>query len=198
MKVVKGSKITKKAAPYYVELSNAYANLEKFSDDLGPTNTIDNLITKTGVAKQSNNFKIREEARRKTRKEKYIEELNDDVIIDWYIAKVEDERTSIEKRKQQRKRHSEKTSVKPSILERERGINQTVATATRRLFQQIKKGSTKRVKFAMQPLVQILDAGEEPVMITYDSGADGNYVSEEDRARLGMPILRQSKRRVGV
>ena len=56
MKVVKGSKITKKAYPYYVELSNAYANLEKFSDDPGPTNTIDNIITKTGVAKQPNNF----------------------------------------------------------------------------------------------------------------------------------------------
>ena len=100
MKVVKGSKITKKAAPYYVELSNAYANLEKFSDDPGQTNTINNLITKTGVAKQPSNFKIKAEARRKTRKEKYIEELNDDDIIDLYIPNVEDGRTSIAKREQ--------------------------------------------------------------------------------------------------
>ena len=57
MKVVKGSKITKKAAPYYIELSNAYANLEKFSDDPCPTNTITNYITKTGVAKQPSNIK---------------------------------------------------------------------------------------------------------------------------------------------
>ena len=35
-------------------------------------------------------------------------------------------------------------------------------------------------------------------MITYDSEADGNYVSEEDRSRLGMPILKQSKRRLVV
>ena len=35
-------------------------------------------------------------------------------------------------------------------------------------------------------------------MITYDSGVDGNYVSEEERARLGMLILQKSKRRVGV
>ena len=73
-----------------------------------------------------------------------------------------------------------------------------VATAERRMFQQTKKGSTKRVRFAMQPSVQRFDAGEEPLMITYDSGADGNYVSKEDQARLGMPTLRQSKRRVGV
>ena len=108
MKVVKGSKITKKAAPYYVELSNAYANLEKFSDDPGQTNTINNLITKTGVAKQPRYFKIKAEARQKTRKDKYIEELDDNGIIDWYIAKVEDERTYIAKREQQRKRHSDK------------------------------------------------------------------------------------------
>ena len=120
MKVVKGSKITKKAAPYYIELSNAYENLEKFSDDPGPTNPINNLITKTGVAKQPSNFKIKAEARQKTRKERYIEELNDDGIIYWYIAKVEDERKSIEKREQQRKRHSDKTSVNPSILEKEK------------------------------------------------------------------------------
>ena len=82
MKVVKGSKIAKKAAPYYVELSNAYANLQKFSDYPGPTNTINDLITKTGVAKQPINFKIKAEAQRKTRKEKYIEELNDYGIID--------------------------------------------------------------------------------------------------------------------
>ena len=34
--------------------------------------------------------------------------------------------------------------------------------------------------------------------ITYDSGADGNYVSKEDRASLKLPILRTSHRRVGV
>jgi len=35
-------------------------------------------------------------------------------------------------------------------------------------------------------------------MITYDSGADGNYLSEMDRARAGLPILRPSTRKVGV
>ena len=111
---------------------------------------------------------------------------------------MEDERTATAKNEQQRKWHSDKTSVKPSILEKGRGMGMTVATAARRLVQQIKRGRTKRVRFAMQPLVQNFDVGEELVMITYDSGADGNYVSEEDRARLGMPILQESKRRVGV
>ena len=73
-----------------------------------------------------------------------------------------------------------------------------MATAARRMFQQIKKVSTQRVRFVMQPSVQRFDAGEESVVITYNSGADGNYVSEKDLARMGMPILQQSKRRVGV
>ena len=63
------------------------------------------------MTKQPSNFKLKAEARQKTRKEKYIEELNDNRIIDWYIAKVEDERTSIAKREQQRKRHFGKKQV---------------------------------------------------------------------------------------
>ena len=35
-------------------------------------------------------------------------------------------------------------------------------------------------------------------MVTYDSGADGNYVSKKDSLKAGMPILRRSTRRVGV
>jgi hypothetical protein len=35
-------------------------------------------------------------------------------------------------------------------------------------------------------------------MKSYDSGADGNYVSEKDRKIAGLPILRASSKRVGV
>ena len=35
-------------------------------------------------------------------------------------------------------------------------------------------------------------------MVTYDSGADGHYISEADRAKARLPILRQSTKRVGV
>ena len=35
-------------------------------------------------------------------------------------------------------------------------------------------------------------------MITYDSCVDGNYMSEEDRAKAGMPILRSSTKYVDV
>ena len=35
-------------------------------------------------------------------------------------------------------------------------------------------------------------------MVDYDSGADGNYISEEDRRKAGLPILRASTKKVGV
>ena len=35
-------------------------------------------------------------------------------------------------------------------------------------------------------------------MITYDSGADSNYISEQDRIIAGLPILRKSTKRVEV
>ena len=36
------------------------------------------------------------------------------------------------------------------------------------------------------------------VYLTYDSGADGNYMSENDRKVASLPILRPSAKRVGV
>jgi hypothetical protein len=35
-------------------------------------------------------------------------------------------------------------------------------------------------------------------MVEYDSGANGNYISEEDRRKAGLPILRASTKKVGV
>jgi len=36
------------------------------------------------------------------------------------------------------------------------------------------------------------------VMVTYDSGVDGHYISEKDRKTVGLPILRISAKKVGV
>ena len=39
---------------------------------------------------------------------------------------------------------------------------------------------------------------EEPIIITYDSGAEDHYMSEADRIKLKLPILRPSHKRVAV
>ena len=39
---------------------------------------------------------------------------------------------------------------------------------------------------------------DKTTMLTYDSGADGKSLSEKDRKKLGLPILRVSDKKVGV
>jgi hypothetical protein len=56
----------------------------------------------------------------------------------------------------------------------------------------------QHVSFATHNTVQLYKDHEEPFVITYDSGSDGNYLSEKDRIKAGLPILRPSTRMVGV
>jgi hypothetical protein len=51
---------------------------------------------------------------------------------------------------------------------------------------------TKMVSFAMTRQVRIFQDKEIAAMITYDSGADGHYLSERDRINVGLPILQPS------
>ena len=52
------------------------------------------------------------------------------------------------------------------------------------------------MRFATSVNTQEYDESAMAAEVTYDSGADGNYMSEEDRAKLGLPILRVSTKRV--
>ena len=56
----------------------------------------------------------------------------------------------------------------------------------------------KRVRFATKRTVREFQTDEIATMITYDSGADGHYISEKDRKTAGLPILRASNKRVAV
>ena len=115
---MKGSKLIKKAAPYYIALSNAYAHLEELSADSDPTHKVSNdkECTKISAAKQPSKFKARAAVRRQTRKQQYILDMKEDGLMDMYIAKAEDERTSLAKLSQRNKNHSDKKNVTPSYL----------------------------------------------------------------------------------
>ena len=57
----------------------------------------------------------------------------------------------------------------------------------------------KRVRFGTKTRVATFVQSEAAtVFATYDSGADGNYISEADREKAGWPILRHSASRVNV
>ena len=197
--VVKGSKITKKADPYYLELSNSYATLGKFSANPGPINSNIKRCANNSTSLPKPNdsvFKAKAAARHESKTAAYIAAMNDDGIIDQYINLAEDERTSIAKNKGRNIQHSDKKTSRPTTWEKGLGLVSTVATAACRLFKQIKQQSKQRVRFSSSVDTQEYDESAMTAEVTYDSGADGNYMSEEDRARLGLPILRESTKRV--
>jgi hypothetical protein len=56
----------------------------------------------------------------------------------------------------------------------------------------------KQVHFAPQRTVRTFQQAKKSVMITYDSGANGNYMAERDIIAINAPILKKSSKRVGV
>ena len=63
----------------------------------------------------------------------------------------------------------------------------------------IKKiNKNKHVSFATHSIVHQYSSNEQPIMITYDSGADGHYISKKDCCKAGLPIQQTSTRKVGV
>ncbi len=66
-----------------------------------------------------------------------------------------------------------------------------------RMIKKLNK-TKQHVSFATHNTVWLYKDHEEPLMITYDSGSDGNYLSKKDRVKAGLPILRPSTRIVGV
>ncbi len=49
--------------------------------------------------------------------------------------------------------------------------------------------TTRHVSFASHDSVWLFNNHTMPIMITYDSGADGNYISKRDWVTAGLPIL---------
>ncbi len=56
----------------------------------------------------------------------------------------------------------------------------------------------QRVSFAKENRVAQYNSLDMATAITFDSGADGHYMSEHDRQKEGLPILRPSRKRVSV
>ena len=147
MKVVEGSKICKPTAPYYVELSNSYATLDKFLSNPDPPTKEERSVGSSRQA-DSSTFKAKAAAQRKSKTIAYIAAMNDAGIIDLHISLAEDERTATAKRTGRKEQHSYKTTVRPSALEKGWGLGPTIAAAARRLLKQTKNKTKQRVRFA--------------------------------------------------
>ncbi len=79
---------------------------------------------------------------------------------------------------------------KPSIGLAQCGRNlvYSMSSAFNRTIKKLNK-TKQHVSFATHNTVRLYKDHEEPLMITYNSGSNGNYLSEKDHVKAGLPIL---------
>jgi hypothetical protein len=80
-------------------------------------------------------------------------------------------------------------------MQQGRNMVHSIGSAFKRAVKTI--NNTKHVRFSLQHKAHTIK-NNNVVMVTYDSGADGLYISEQDRAKAGLPILCPSSKQVAV
>ena len=90
------------------------------------------------------------------------------------------------------------TKPKPFLLQQSKNLGRMLSAGTRRLVSEITNSNQHRVAFAEQAMVAEYNIKNSTVMVTYDSGAKGHYISEKDRKTVGLPILSISAKKVGM
>jgi len=143
-------------------------------------------------------------AKQLAKQQKAYDEANEDALIESYVTKEEDEITAVAKRNNAKLRlfnqvlHKTQQN-KPSLFQKGRNASYNIGTTFSKALSSILQPEKKRVQFAKETATRMFDKQNESiVLMTYDSGADGHYMSEKDRKRLQLPILKQSTKRVGV
>jgi hypothetical protein len=126
-----------------------------------------------------------------------------DLFLDNSITLAEDEWTSLAKTNTSNKKRAAIDTAHtkdgtPSIWFAQRGCNAaySLGSAFNRMLKKINKN--KHVRFATSNKVHKYTYNEQPIMITYDSGADGHYISKKDQCKAGLPILGPSTQKVRV
>jgi hypothetical protein len=117
---------------------------------------------------------------------------SDNLFLNNSITLAEDKRTSLAKANDNNKKcmaindaHNKRGTTRIGFTQRGRNAAYSVGSAFNRTIKKLNKD--KHVSFATHP-----------VMVTYNSGANGHYISKKDRRNTGLPILQPSTRKVEV
>ncbi len=119
---------------------------------------------------------------------------NENLFLDNSITQAEDKWTVLTKGGQTNTQRlaidsAHVNSNKPAIGLTQHGCNATYSLVTT-ISQTFKKiSNNKHVRFAKHNKVHLFSNTETPIMVTYDSGADGHYISKKDRRKAGLPII---------
>ncbi len=127
---------------------------------------------------------------------------SNDLFLDNSITLAEDEWTSLAKANNSNKKrmalnaaHTKRGTTSIGFAQHGRDSTYSLGSAFNRTIKKINKN--KHVSFATHNKVHQYINNEQPIMVTYDSGADGHYISEKDRCKASLPILRTSTRNWG-
>ena len=194
---------------FFTKISNQYASLPQFAADEPTTTKNQTQPTTTTPAPIPSKFRLKAARRQQRRRAKQRATTEESDFIDQHITWAKDERTSLAKgggsnpRKQAidaaHLSQRNGTAARPtSILQRSRNLGYAMHTSLARAVRGAMRPQQLRVRFAPKPQECLFAPDDNPVMLTYDSGANGNYLSESDRRRANLPILRRSTKRVGV
>ncbi len=128
---------------------------------------------------------------------------SDNLFFDNSITLAEDERTSLAKANKSNKKrmainaaHTKRGTTSIGFSQCGRNAAYSLGSTFNRTIKKINKN--KHVSFATHNRVHKYSSNEQPIMVTYDSGANRHYISEKDQSKAGLPILRTSTRKVGV
>ncbi len=114
--------------------------------------------------------------------------------MDDSITQAKDKRTVLAKGNRTNTQHlaidsAHVNSNKPAIGLTQRGCNAaySLGTTISQIFKKI--SNNKHVRFAKHNEVHLFSNTETPIMATYDSGADGHYISKKDCHKAVLPII---------
>ncbi len=122
---------------------------------------------------------------------------NENLFLDNSITQAKDKQTVLAKGNQTNLQRlaidsAHVNNSKPAIGLTQRGCNTACSLGTT-ISQTFKKiSNNKHVKDARHNEVRLFSNTETPIMMTYDLGADGHYISKKDCCKAGLPIIQNS------
>ncbi|KAL7547987.1 hypothetical protein ACHAWF_011260 [Thalassiosira exigua] len=147
------------------------------------------------IKSKPSKFKLQAIARFLKRQLKRDMYANEAKLLDCYIKEAEDDRTALAKNDKNNpkfvaveKAHNGTHIKAPSALQYIINSGYTLRTQAKRAMHNIFQ-MHGRVTFADKAQLRTFCKAQEPILVTYVSGADGHYISERDRSRANLAQL---------
>ena len=139
-----------------------------------------------------------------TRQIKRDENTHENALIEEYIEQTENERTTLTKLDTEaptfaaiEQAHEGYSTKRATVLQQSKNFGYNSRARAKRAVQKL-VDKQPHVRFVPNAQICTFHSANQAIMLTYDSGADGHYISESDRKQAGLPILRPSTKRVVV